>query len=117
MIAVLFEVTPNAERRADYFRMAEKLRSELEPVDGFVAVERFQSLSQPDKILSLSFWRDEDAVLRWRTLSEHRKAQTAGRSDIFQDYRLRVATVVRDYGMHERAEAPVDSLKAHSPGR
>jgi len=116
MIAVIFEVIPRSDRRDDYFRLAAELRPELERIDGFVSVERFESLTQPGKFLSLSIWRDEQAVQRWRTLKHHRKAQAAGRDRIFEDYRLRVAAVIRDYGLHERREAPVDSQRAHSPG-
>lgn len=106
MHAVIFEVEPEPERRQDYLDFAARLRPELERIDGFVSVERFESLNQPGKILSLSFWRDEASVVRWRRHEEHRAAQRAGRSGIFRTYRLRVAAVVRDYGMEERAEAP-----------
>jgi heme-degrading monooxygenase HmoA len=104
--AVIFEVVPEPERRQDYLDIAARLRPELEKIDGFLSIERFESLTQKGKILSLSFWRDEAAVLRWRRHEEHRDAQIAGRTGIFRDYRLRVASVVRDYGMNERAEAP-----------
>lgn len=113
MIAVIFEVEPHAERREDYFERAVDLRPLLERVEGFLSIERFQSLSDEGKVLSLSFWRDEAAVAAWRGLSEHRSAQSAGRSQIFRDYRLRIAHVVRDYGMHDRAQAPTDSRAAH----
>lgn len=117
MIAVIFEVEPYFETTADYLRIAGELRSQLELIDGFVSVERFESLSQTGKILSLSFWRDEAAVERWRNLPEHRRAQSAGRNGVFQYYRLRAAEVIRDYGMNDRAEVPADSAAAHSPGR
>jgi len=106
MYAVIFEVMPEPERRQDYLDIAAKLRPELEKIDGFIWIERFESLTQRGKILSLSFWRDEAAVLRWRRHEQHREAQVAGRTGIFRDYRLRVASVVRDYGMHQRTEAP-----------
>jgi heme-degrading monooxygenase HmoA len=106
MYAVISEVEPEPERRQDYLDIAARLRPELEKLDGFIAVERFQSLSEPGKILSLSFWRDAAAVARWRRQEEHRAAQRLGRTGIFRSYRLRVARVVRDYGMDERAEAP-----------
>ncbi|HTV89848.1 MAG TPA: antibiotic biosynthesis monooxygenase [Stellaceae bacterium] len=106
MYAVIFEVEPAETRREDYLDIAARLRPELERIDGFISVERFESLSQPGKILSLSFWRDEAAVARWRSQVEHRRAQVAGRSGIFRTYRLRVAAIVRDYGMRDRAEAP-----------
>src|SRR4051812_42623464 len=102
MIAVIFEVTPAAGHKDDYMDHAARLKSKLEQLDGFVSVERFQSLTDPDKLLSLSFWRDEDAVTGWRRHAGHRASQTAGRKRIFRGYRLRVATVMRDYGLAER---------------
>jgi len=113
MIAVIFEVVPSAEGRADYLATAARLRAELEQIEGFLSIERFESLSQPGKLLSLSFWRDEHAVAQWRQLESHRQAQAAGRAGVFADYRLRVATVLRDYGLHQRAEAPTDSRRVH----
>ena len=113
MIAVVFEVWPAGGRKNDYLDIAARLRSDLVAVDGFISVERFQSLSDPDKLLSLSFWRDEDSVTRWRNHSAHRRSQTAGRTEIFKDYRLRIAHVLRDYGMSSRAEAPSDSVAFH----
>ncbi|TPJ55689.1 MULTISPECIES: antibiotic biosynthesis monooxygenase [unclassified Mesorhizobium] len=109
MIAVIFEVEPAAGRRDAYLDIAAQLRPLLESIDGFISVERFQSLANPDRILSLSFWRDEEAVKAWRNTQEHRQAQQAGRGGIFAGYRLRIAHVVRDYGLSERQEAPVDS--------
>ena len=106
MHAVIFEVEPASGRRGDYFDLAAQLRPELEKIDGFISVERFQSLTQEGKILSLSFWRDEEAVARWRSHAQHREAQRAGRTGIFRTYRLRVAAVLRDYGLDDRAEAP-----------
>ena len=106
MHAVIFEVEPEPARRQEYLDIAAQLRPELEQIDGFISVERFQSLSQPGKILSLSFWRDSAAVDRWRRHEQHQEAQRAGRNGIFRGYRLRVAAVVRDYGMDERREAP-----------
>lgn len=113
MIAVIFEVWPADGRKSDYLDYAARLRQELECMDGFISVERFQSLADPDKLVSLSFWRDEAAVARWRNHAEHREAQAAGRAGIFRDYRLRVAAVVRDYGMTERRkQTPTDSPTA-----
>jgi heme-degrading monooxygenase HmoA len=110
MIAVIFEVWPAAGRKADYLDYAARLRGELEQADGFVSIERFQSLTDPDKLLSVSFWRDEAAVTAWRRHAGHRAAQAEGRSGIFRDYRLRVASVIRDYGMtQKREQAPQDS--------
>lgn len=113
MIAVIFEVEPHQDKRQAYLDIAAELKPHLEQVDGFLSVERFESLTQPGKILSLSFWRDEDAILRWRQLERHRKAQATGRNIHFQDYRLRVAGVIRDYGMNDRKEAPEDSIALH----
>ncbi len=113
MIAIIFEVQPAPGRKDDYLRIAAGLRPLLEQIDGFISVERFQSLTNPDKLLSISFFRDEEAVKTWRTTIAHRNAQTMGRDGVFSGYRLRVAHVLRDYGMHERAEAPADSLAAH----
>lgn len=108
MIAVIFEVVPAQGRYDEYLDHAARLRPVLERMDGFISVERFQSLTQPGKLVSLSFWRDEEAVRRWREQPEHRATQAAGRAGIFTDYRLRVAEVARDYGLHERAQAPAD---------
>jgi heme-degrading monooxygenase HmoA len=114
MIAVIFEVVPANGRKGDYLDHAARLKGELEKIDGFISVERFQSLTDPDKLLSLSFWRDEDAVANWRRNAGHRATQAAGRGGIFRDYRLRVAAIARDYGMTERREqAPADSRAVH----
>ncbi len=111
MIAVIFEVEP-ADRDA-YFRIAGELRPMLDEIEGFISIERFQSLNDPERVLSLSFWRDEEAIVWWRNVEAHRAAQSAGRGGVFRDYRLRVAQVVRDYGMRERQEAPSDSRSSH----
>ncbi|MGY4395798.1 heme-degrading monooxygenase HmoA [Sphingomonas sp. UYAg733] len=113
MIAVIFEVWPAAGERDHYLDLAAKLRPVLEKIDGFVSIERFQSLSDPDKLLSLSFWRDEAAVTEWRNQPAHRATQAKGRETVFTDYRLRIAGVARDYGMTDRAQAPGDSRVAH----
>jgi heme-degrading monooxygenase HmoA len=113
MIAVIFEVQPNDGQTQAYLDLAEQLRPRLAENDGFVSIERFQSLTTPGKILSLSFWRDEEAVAKWRQLEQHRAAQAAGRRSIFADYRLRVARVLRDYTLRDRAEAPADSRAVH----
>ena len=114
MIAVIFEVEPAGEvERAAYLSTAAKLSPVLRASDGFVSVERFESLAQPGKFLSLSFFRDEAAVAAWRGLSEHRAAQAAGRGGLFSGYRLRVAQVLRDYGLEARDEAPADSRRIH----
>jgi heme-degrading monooxygenase HmoA len=113
MIAVIFEVWPADGRKDDYLAIAASLRADLERIDGFVSVERFQSLTDPAKLLSLSFWRDEEAVKAWRTQERHRAGQHQGRAGVFADYRLRVASVLRDYGLRERAEAPEDSRAVH----
>lgn len=114
MIAVIFEVIPAKGHKQDYLDIAADLRPLLDKVDGFVSVERFQSLTNPDKVLSLSFFRDEAAVQRWRQLQAHRSAQSRGRSGVFSDYRLRVASVIRDYGLSDRAAAPEDSRRVHA---
>ncbi len=114
MIAVIFEVVPQPEARATYLDLAAGLRPLLEGIDGFISIERFQSLTDERKILSLSFWRDEEAVRAWRTLDPHRDAQAMGRNGVFADYRLRVAGVIRDYGMTDREQAPEDSRRRHS---
>src|ERR1041384_5583577 len=112
MIAVIFEVWP--DRREDYLDIAAELRPLLEQIDGFISVERFESLTEKGKMLSLSFFRDEAAVQAWRNVAEHRAAQAKGRGGIFRDYRLRIASVIRDYGMNERAQAPTDGRVAHT---
>ncbi len=115
MIAVIFEVWPSAQGRAHYLELAAALRPLLDEVDGFISIERFSSLGDPGKLLSLSFFRDEAALARWRQLEAHRLAQSEGRRGIFDDYRLRIADVVRDYGLHEREQAPPDSRCRHHP--
>jgi heme-degrading monooxygenase HmoA len=113
MIAVIFEVWPADGRKQEYLEVAAALRPLLEQIDGFVSIERFESLSEPGKILSLSFFRDEAAVQTWRNTAEHRAAQAQGRAGVFRDYRLRIAGVIRDYGMHQREQAPADSRARH----
>jgi heme-degrading monooxygenase HmoA len=113
MIAVIFEVMPHPHARERYLKIAAALRPQLEKIDGFISVERFQSLTDPDKLLSLSIWRDEAALAQWRNTEEHRSAQSAGRDAVFRDYRLRVAGIVRDYGMNDRDQAPGDSRGVH----
>ena len=113
MIAVIFEVWPAEGRAGEYFDAAAALKADLEKIDGFISVERFESLTTKGKYLSLSFWRDEEAVRTWRNLDDHRKAQRKGRGGVFADYRLRVASVLRDYGLRRRDEAPKDSHAVH----
>ena len=113
MIAVIFEVYPKEGHKDDYLDLAAQLRPHLKAIDGFISVERFQSITDPKKMLSLSFWRDEEAIKNWRRLEPHREAQHQGRTSIFDDYRLRIAGVIRDYDMTEREEAPQDSRDAH----
>jgi heme-degrading monooxygenase HmoA len=113
MIAVIFEAITDEGQKQAYLDAAAKLRPLLAGNDGFISIERFESLTQPGKILSLSFWRDEAAVEKWRNMDEHRTIQAAGRAGIFSDYRLRVAEVMRDYGKNERAQAPADSRSRH----
>jgi heme-degrading monooxygenase HmoA len=113
MIAVIFEVWPKPEQRQAYLDIAASLRPQLEKIDGFISIERFESLTERGKILSLSFFRDDAAVAAWRNVEDHRRAQAKGRGEVFADYRLRIAGVIRDYGMADRAQAPRDSRSAH----
>jgi heme-degrading monooxygenase HmoA len=113
MHAVIFEVWPKDEGRQEYLDIAAALKPRLERIDGFISIERFQSLTDPSKVLSLSFWRDDAAIAEWRRVETHRMAQAKGRNELFRDYRLRIALVIRDYGMSERAEAPSDSKERH----
>jgi heme-degrading monooxygenase HmoA len=113
VIAVIFEVWPAPGRKQEYLDLAAGLRPLLEQIDGFISIERFESLSEPGKLLSLSVFKDEAAVERWRQLEKHRNAQARGRDGVFRDYRLRVAGVIRDYSMNERAQAPQDSRDRH----
>lgn len=113
MIAVIFEVVPREGRTPEYLDIAADLRPLLDGIDGFISIERFQSLSDPGKVLSLSFWRDEEAIEVWRRMEPHRRAQAKGRATIFEDYRIRIASVVRDYGMNDREQAPRDSRERH----
>lgn len=116
MLAVIFEFEPYPERKQDYLDLAAALRPEVEKIDGFLGIERFESLTRPGHFVSLSFWRDEDALAEWRNVELHRSAQRAGREEIFADYRLRVTEVRRDYGLRERAAAPADSRERHDAG-
>jgi heme-degrading monooxygenase HmoA len=113
VIAVIFEASPNPGGEREYLDIAAALRPRLDTIDGFISIERFESLSQRGKLLSLSFWRDEAAVAAWRTTEAHREAQAIGRRSLFREYRLRIASVVRDYGMSDRDQAPDDSRAAH----
>ena len=113
MIAVIFEVRPKPEHKQEYLDLAAELRPILETIDGFISIERFESLTEKGKILSLSFFRDEDALAAWRNVPQHRKSQAKGRARIFEDYRLRIAGVIRDYGMNDRAQVPKDSRAVH----
>lgn len=113
MIALIFEVWPHPGRDQDYLDAAARLRPLLGDIPGFISIERFESLSEPGKLLSLGFFANEEALTRWRTLNEHREAQAVGRSDLFRDYRIHVASVTRSYGMRERSRAPEDSRQVH----
>jgi heme-degrading monooxygenase HmoA len=113
MHAVIFEVWPKEEGRQEYLDIAAALRPTLEQMDGFISIERFESLSEKGKILSLSFWRDDAAIAGWRQIERHRLAQAKGRGELFRDYRLRIAGVIRDYGMNDRDEVPPDSRERH----
>ena len=113
MIAVLFEAWPAAGEQDHYLDLAASLRPELDRSDGFISIERYESLANPGKLLSLSYWRDEAAIAAWRNRPAHRATQAKGRNGVFRDYRLRIAEVVRDYGMIDRDQAPIDSRAAH----
>jgi heme-degrading monooxygenase HmoA len=113
MITVIFEVWPKDGKAAEYFDIAASLRPALEKIEGFISIERFESVTQPGKFVSISFWRDEAAVQAWRNVEGHRMAQAKGRGEVFADYRIRVASVMRDYSMRARDEAPADSREAH----
>jgi len=113
VIAVIFEFTPIEGRFADYKALAEGLADDVNRAEGFISIERFESISNKGKFVSLSFWRDEESVRKWRNLQKHREAQKKGRGGIFESYRLRIAEVLRDYTMDERAQAPRDSVKVH----
>jgi heme-degrading monooxygenase HmoA len=113
MIAVIFEFTPAPGRFAEYMDLVGRLKPELEKAEGFISLERFESITAPGKFVSLQFWRDEESVRRWRNLQQHREAQKKGRGGIFASYRLRIAGVLRDYTMDQRDEAPRDSVAAH----
>jgi heme-degrading monooxygenase HmoA len=114
MIAVIFEVIPNQGKKEEYLNIAASLRPELDHIEGFISIERFQSFSDPEKVLSLSFWKDEKSIQQWRNLEMHRDAQAKGRNEFFKDYHLRIAQVVRNYGMFDRKETPADSIGFHS---
>lgn len=113
MIAVIFEFTPAEGRFVDYKTLAEGLAGDVAKADGFISIERFESINTKGKFVSLSFWRDDEAVRKWRNLQKHREAQKQGRGGIFKSYRLRVAQVMRDYTMDKRSETPVDSMQVH----
>ena len=113
MIAVIFEFTPNEGRFPDYMAVVDTLREDLAKADGFIGLERFESITTKGKFLSLQFWRDEESVRKWRNLQKHREAQKKGRATIFKQYRLRIAAVLRDYEMGKRAQAPADSVAVH----
>lgn len=113
MVSVIFEVWPHPEHRDGYLNWAAELKEDLVKMDGFISIERFQSLTDPGKLLSLQFWRDDACLTAWRNLEAHRSAQGAGRRTMFKEYRLRIAEVTRDYGLNEREQAPADSRRAH----
>ena len=113
MIAVIFEFTPAEGRSQDYMSLAAGLSEEVNKFDGFISIERFESITNKGRFVSLSFWRDEDAVKKWRNVQKHREAQAKGRGGIFSGYRLRIASVIRDYEMNKREQAPADSRKVH----
>lgn len=113
MIAVIFEAFPAEGKWDEYLNVAARLRPELEKIEGFISIERFQSIADPSKILALSFWKSEESIAAWRNLELHRNAQARGRAGIFRDYRIRVGNISRDYSMNNREQAPADSVKTH----
>ena len=113
MIAVIFEFTPAPGRFPDYMELVGQLKPELEKAEGFISLERFESITAPGKFISLQFWRDDECIAKWRNLQKHREAQKKGRGGIFSSYRLRIAGVSRDYTMDLRSQAPSDSIAAH----
>ncbi len=113
MIAVIFEFPPLPGRFPDYMALVDRLKPDLDRAEGFISLERFESIATPGKFLSLQFWRDEQSVQKWRNLAQHREAQKRGRAGIFASYRLRIAGVIRDYGMDDRVETPPDSVVAN----
>ena len=113
MIAVIFEFTPAEGRFPEYMKLVETLREDLAKAEGFISLERFESITNKGKFVSLQFWKDEESVRKWRNLQKHREAQKRGRGGIFKSYRLRIAQVTRDYTMDERAQAPKDSVEMH----
>ena len=112
MIAVIIEMTPAEGRADEYFSIAKRLKDDVATIDGFISVERFESVTQPGKLVSISFWRDEAALRQWRLHDRHQLAQGAGRGGIFTDYRVRIASVIRDYGLTDRAQAAPDGVAA-----
>lgn len=114
MIAVIFEAFPAKGKWDEYLDIAARLRPELNKIKGFIAIERFQSITNPEKVLSLSFWDNEESIMQWRNIELHRAAQTKGRKSIFEDYRIRIANVVRDYSFTNREQAPTDSKSIHN---
>ena len=113
MVAVIFEFTPARGRFPEYMELVGQLKPELDKAEGFISLERFESITTPGKFVSLQFWRDEECVRKWRNLQQHREAQKKGRAGIFASYRLRIAGVIRDYTMEERAQTPADSVSVH----
>jgi heme-degrading monooxygenase HmoA len=113
VIAVIFEFTPAEGKFPEYLKIVDTLRDDLAKADGFISLERFESISAKGKFLSLQFWRDDASVAKWRNLQKHRAAQKQGRASIFASYRLRIASVIRDYEMDKRAQAPKDSQEIH----
>ncbi len=113
MIAVIFEFTPAEGRFPDYLALVETLRKDLAEAEGFISLERYESITHQGKYVSLQFWRDDECVRKWRNLQKHREAQKKGRGGVFESYRLRIAEVRRDYTMDERAQAPADSVQVH----
>jgi len=113
MIAVIFEFTPAEGRFPEYLKLVGELKADLDKAEGFISLERFESITNKGKFVSLQFWKDEESVRKWRNLQKHREAQKKGRKEVFDSYRLRVCSVIRDYEMDRREQAPKDSVEIH----
>ncbi|HJA07813.1 MAG TPA: antibiotic biosynthesis monooxygenase [Candidatus Mailhella merdigallinarum] len=108
-IVVLFEVTPTAEGRQRYLELAASLKKLLAEAKGFIRAERFSSLTEEGKLLSMNLWESEDDVDAWRNTLDHRISQMEGRNKLFKKYTITVASVIREYGNTSREQAPSDS--------
>ena len=104
-VVVLFEVTPTAEGKVRYLELAAQLKLLLSDAKGFIHSERFSSLNEEGKLLSLNVWENEESVKKWRNELHHRMSQSEGRERLFENYRITVAYVIREYDDYNRREA------------